>query len=493
MFFNYSIGFLAAAGILIPLIIHLWNIKEGKTLKIGSIVLLGESAKQSAKSLKIKDWLLFLLRSLLILLIAFLLAEPFIKIVNPIKSLKGWVLFEKADYANLSATQKTDINLLTAQGFEIHDFDYGFRTISVEDSSSFLKEKAGNIPPLSLIKQLNTQFGNNFKTIIYTALTQNRFKGELPKNHLDLEIRAIELSDTLQQAVIYAFVGNQDSIQFLLSKSNTTKTTFEKINYSPNDKNIELKIENGETWVRFKSQADWIKVINKPLKIDVYADEKQDANYLNSALKAIASFTKMKIVINNIQQVSLISTDADWIFWLSQKAFNQQNKLNENTKLFSYESGKTENLNSFLSLGNEEGGKIYKRIENDSLNSENLWTDGFGNTILSKNRNSKNTKFHFYSRLNPQWIDLVWSAKFPQVLMPILFNHSNYMNEAYDIGNNDKRTLSKNKLLGVNEQSFNKNKTIAKVDLPIASYFWIAAFFIFFLERIITYRQKLNG
>jgi hypothetical protein len=31
MLFNYTIGFLAAAGILIPLIIHLWNIKEGKT------------------------------------------------------------------------------------------------------------------------------------------------------------------------------------------------------------------------------------------------------------------------------------------------------------------------------------------------------------------------------------------------------------------------------------------------------------------------------
>ena len=86
MFFTYTIGFLAATGIIVPLIVHLWNVKKGKTLKIGSIILLGESAKQSSKSFQIKDWLLFLLRSLLIIIIAFLLAEPFLKINNAEKN-----------------------------------------------------------------------------------------------------------------------------------------------------------------------------------------------------------------------------------------------------------------------------------------------------------------------------------------------------------------------------------------------------------------------
>ena len=489
MLFNYSIGFLAAAGIIIPLIIHLWNIKEGKTLKIGSIALLGESAKQSAKSLKIKDWLLFILRSLLILLIAFLLAEPFIKIINSDKNLKGWVLFSKADYANLSITQKSDINKLTEQGFEIHDFDKGFEIISIADSSSFSDKKTPNIPPLSLIKQLNSELGDNFKTIIYNNLKQFDFKGDLPKIHLDLEIRPINTSYTLRQAVIYAFTSQQDSIKILLSKSNASKTTFETINYSPTDKNIITKIEDGETWFQYKTQTDWVKVNNKSFKIDVFADDNQDANYLNAALKAIASFADMKFDINVIRQPALISTDSDWIFWLSKKPFNQQNKLNKNTKIFSYASGKTENINSFLSIENQKAGKIYRRINSDSLSKENLWTDGFGNAILSKN----NTQFNFYSRLNPQWMDLVWSAKFPEMLMPILFNQSNYINEDYDLGINDNRRIAVNQVLNIDEQSSDKKAKLSKVDFPLASYFWIAAFFIFLLERVITYRQKING
>ena len=55
----------AIGGIVIPLIIHLWNIKKGKTLKVGSISLLGESSRQSAKSLKLIDLLLLFLRCLL--------------------------------------------------------------------------------------------------------------------------------------------------------------------------------------------------------------------------------------------------------------------------------------------------------------------------------------------------------------------------------------------------------------------------------------------
>ena len=72
----YPIGLLALAGLIIPVIIHLWSVKTGKTLKIGSINLLGESANATSKSLKITDWLLFVLRCLLLIIIGLMLAQP---------------------------------------------------------------------------------------------------------------------------------------------------------------------------------------------------------------------------------------------------------------------------------------------------------------------------------------------------------------------------------------------------------------------------------
>ncbi len=493
MFFTYTIGLLAAAGIIVPLIIHLWNIKKGKTLKIGSVFLLGESAKQSSKSFQIKEWLLFLLRSLLILMIAFLLAEPFLKTENSEKNIKGWILFNESKYADLSSKQKAEIKLLSENGFEIHDFDIGFNKIALVDSQSYFNKKASNIPPFSLIKQLNSQLAGDFKTIVYTNLSQSKFQGSIPKVHLDLEIRNIDLKDTLSQSVIYAFVGKQDSIKVLCMKSSTSQTTFETVNYSVNNKNLALNIDNGESFIRFKNQKNWVKVISKPLKIEVYADDKQDAVYLNSALKAIAGFTKTNIIINNPQQPSLISNDADWIFWLSEKPFYQQNKLNETTRLFSYAVGKAENINSFLKTGRNENTKVYKIIKHNSSFDENLWTNGFGDEMLSKNRLGKNTNFLFYSRLNLNWTDLVWSENFPKLLMPILFTESNFMNENYDADINDKRNIAKNQLLTFDEKSLSKTKTISKIDYPIAPYFWIAAILIFFLERILTYRKKANG
>lgn len=493
MLFNYTIGLLATAGIIVPLIIHLWNVKKGKTLKIGSIVLLGESAKQSAKSFQIKDWLLFLLRCLLILMIAFLLAEPILKTENSEKNIKGWILFNESSYFDLSAKQKAEIKLLNEQGFEIHNFDSGFKLVALADSQYYLNQKASDILPFSLIKQLNAQLAGNFKTIIYTDLNQSKFEGSIPKVHLDLEIRNIDLKDTLNQSVIYAFVGRQDSIKVLCMKSSPSQTNYQTINYSIDNKNLELNIEKGESQIRFKNQKNWVKVKSKPLKIEVYTDDKQDAVYLNSALKAIATFTKMNIDIENLQQPSLISTDVDWIFWLSEKPFTQQNKLGEKTKLFSYAIGKTEIINSFLNTGTSEGGKVYKRIKHNSSSDENLWTDGFGDEMLSKNRIGKNTNFLFYSRLNLNWTDLVWSENFPKLLMPILFTESNFINKNYDADVNDKRNIAKNQLLTLEGQSLNKTKSISKIDYPVAPYFWIAAILIFFLERILTYRKKANG
>jgi hypothetical protein len=493
MFFTYTIGFLAATGIIVPLIVHLWNVKKGKTLKIGSIILLGESAKQSSKSFQIKDWLLFLLRSLLIIIIAFLLAEPFLKIDNLVNNTKGWVLFNESKYVDLSAKQKAEIKLLNEKGFEIHDFDIGFDKIALKDSLSFFKKQSSNILSFSLIKQLNSQLAENFKTIIYTDLSQSKFAGSIPKVHFDLEIRDINSKDTLSQSVSYAFVNRQDSIKLLLMISSPSQTTYQTVNYSVNSKNLELKIEEGESFIRYKNQKNWVKVFSKPLKVEVYSDEKQDAIYLNSALKAISSFTKMNFAVNNLQQPSLISNDADWIFWLSEKPFKQLNKLSEKTKLFSYAVGKTKIINSFLKTRVSESDKIFKSIEHVKSKEENLWTDGFGNGLLSKSNTGNNNRFMFYSRLNPQWTDLVWSENFPRLLMPVLFTESNFMNKNYDSDINDKRKVAENQFFIFNRKSLNKVKSISKIDYPIASYFWIIAFLIFFLERILTYRQKANG
>ncbi|NND11568.1 MAG: hypothetical protein HKN96_10170, partial [Flavobacteriaceae bacterium] len=80
MTFLYPSYLWALLGLIVPLAIHLWSKKEGKTIKIGSIKLLSEADSKQSRSIKLNEYWLLLLRMLSVALLVFILAEPgFIK------------------------------------------------------------------------------------------------------------------------------------------------------------------------------------------------------------------------------------------------------------------------------------------------------------------------------------------------------------------------------------------------------------------------------
>jgi len=79
------------AGIIAPVVIHLWNNKQGRVLSIGSIDFLDKTSLRKARSRRISDWWLLVLRCLLLILLALLLAGPFWK-RRPDVDKKGWVM-----------------------------------------------------------------------------------------------------------------------------------------------------------------------------------------------------------------------------------------------------------------------------------------------------------------------------------------------------------------------------------------------------------------
>ena len=90
-------------------------------LKVGSIAFLQNSSKQYAKSFKINDWPLLLLRCLLIVLGSFLLAGPLWK-KSTIKE-KGWLLIDKQGFNKGYNTYKPLIDSLMKDGFTFHYFN----------------------------------------------------------------------------------------------------------------------------------------------------------------------------------------------------------------------------------------------------------------------------------------------------------------------------------------------------------------------------------
>ncbi|MEO5909735.1 MAG: BatA domain-containing protein [Pelobium sp.] len=493
MSFLYPIGLLALAGIVIPLIIHLWNVKEGKTLKIGSIAFLGESSSQSSKSLKIKDWFLLLLRCLIVMIIAFLIAGPYIQKKLIRNGQAGWILVEPQNLNSVYQQHKKSIDSLLKNGFELHQLALEFPLLKLSDTSNLADNKRKKLPLSSLIKQLNNQLPPNFKTIVYGDLKQSSFIGALPAISLDLEFHQLNNKDSVLQKAISAYWSVNDSLKVLVMNSSSDATNYQLENFTPKNSHLEMKTEDGESFVKTKTQNDWIKVNNKPLEVAIYSDYRTDANYLNAALRAIRSFTKRKINIKTVANSSSISSNEDWVFWLSEKSIPLH--LTKKSSIFLYQKGKMQPMQTSLILGTAFKPKLYQRVKSDSIDLEKIWTDGFGNSILGFEQKNEVNIYHFYSRLDPQWSDFVWSESFAKALMPILFAKPNHLKEFgfYPDNEDERRIASSENLLKVNKKgSSGKIKKQATIQQSIADWFWFIGLVLFLIERLVTYKQQKN-
>jgi len=495
MQFLYPIGLFALLGILVPVLIHLWNVKQRKTLKIGSISFFGESASKSSRSFKIADWLLLLLRCLLIIMIALLLAAPYLT-KKLTASDKGWVLVEKAQFQNLTVAQQQEIDSLLKNGFELHDFNLGFAEWQLKDTVSKEVVNPSKLSYNALIKQLNTQLPAGFKVYLYAQNSFTRYDGKIAPSPLAIQFRTYAAPDSLISKVVGAYYTNSDSLRAILMNSSPKETNYSYQNITNETKNITLRIDAGSSFLKTKEQLNWIKADTSTLHIAIYEERNQnDAAYLKSAILAIRDFSGRKISLHQIQHPTDFSSQIGMLFWLSVKPIPANITHHKGLILFSYEAGKEQSLASILltkrgTAPSSEGSDLYKRIILGTKDGEAIWTDGFGNGMLTFTQKEGNDHYHFYGRFNPQWTDLVWNEAFVKAMLPIVLAPPKELADfGFELDSADKRTTDQSDIFTVNHTS--KLAGIAVyVQNPMSNWLWILAFLIFLAERILSFNQK---
>lgn len=441
----YPIGLLALAGLIIPVVIHLWNTKQGKTLKIGSIVLLSENATSNSKSFKLTDLLLFFLRCLILILIAFLLAQPYLKKTILTTKNNGWILIDKTSFKSVYKTQHNLIDSLLNIGFELHDFNLGFKPFSLKDSTS-KAETTSRLSYNSLLNQLNKQMPQGYSAYLFADRRLNNFEGNAPK--LDFNL-------------VWKEVKNQDSLKTwstkFLAKAYEGKSTPSVTSYSANQMQI-----------------------LPTLTVAIYDPKGEDSKYIKAALRAISDFTKRRI------EIEKSIAKADVVFWLSDEPIASSDEQ----RILSYQKGKIIAVNASLRLSADanEAIELKKRIAADNLKGAAVWTDSYGEPILLKEQSSNH--FHFYSRFNPQWTDLVWNEQFVKVLIPIVLGNESAADFGFEANDGDQRVLDKAQLTKakINSVGVSNITTNAALDKII----WILAFILLLIERILSFRKKPN-
>lgn len=253
------IWLVAMAGILVPVIVHLWNDRRGKVLRIGSVALLDGASKRMAWRRRITQLWLLLLRCLLLLAVALLLAGPYWQ-RRPHG--KGWVLVAP-DGAGFERPGGR-IDSLVAAGYERH---------ILKDTSNYW---AGFV-----LADLEAPAGLPF--YVFTPGLVNRFGGMRPVTSRDIHWEVYAPADSVVRWTQRTWASGRDSMVVLDGLSRATGTNWER-------RRVALAGPVDTAVLRYR----------------VYGS---DAKYVVAAMKALERVSGRPIA----------EGDGGWLFWLSAK------------------------------------------------------------------------------------------------------------------------------------------------------------------------------
>ncbi|NEU07311.1 hypothetical protein GZH53_03200 [Flavihumibacter sp. R14] len=500
---------MAIGAVIIPLAIHLWSVKKGKTLKIGSIQLFGESSKQHSRSLRFQDLWLLLLRCLLLIILALLLAVPLIIEKAPAEKVKGWILLDKSHLQESYHAFKPGIDSLVKLGFQTHYFNPGFREFSLADTAKMeagdRRDSISSLSYWSLAKALDDQLPVDARAYIFTGNHLNRFKGSRPLLRSNITWNTYSPADSVFNKITGAYLSQRDSLRLILAQSRPNgifysleNTSSEKINPA-----YEL-IGADQAGIRYNPSGSLkqymdtsvVKIDTASIRIALYTDKHPaDMAYVKAALEAVQSFSQRRISITTYRDPAKLSNGLNWLFWLSDEPINKNIKAKA-ANIFSYQAGKTVTPGNSTILASDLAhysllnAALFKRKLGNKPKSEGsvLWEDESGSPVLLQAPNGQSSELKFFSRFDPEWNELVWSPRFPEVLMELVFKQ-------YEISAGgemtDRRALAVPQIKpAVNKEPKSSFRGPGLKKSMLDRHLWVLLMVLFALERWVSYKQK---
>jgi len=425
----------ALAGLSVPVIIHLWNQRPGKTLLVGSIALVTASTLSNTRKVRLSEWWLLLLRCLLFTVITLALAGPVWK-QKIIHNEKGWVLLPPHTAAVAYQQFKPTIDSLLAEGYQLHYFTSGFAKATLRDATE-LKDDTVHVQTLS-----------------YRAIT-----------------------DMLQQTVdadlpLYVFTDNY--LQHFGGERNTAALNLHWQTYTPRD----------TTALTTKTKA--------ALKVAIFSGaQKEDGQYIRAAIEAIRSYTKKEIIITLAASAGAIPADQDWLFWLSADSIPQGIAA---AHVLHYAKGTPVADRSFvLPAANSSFAAValYKAVMADTADKREgtvYWKDAFGQPLLLATEKQHTVYYSLYTHIDPVWNALPWSSSFPQLIYQLLYPSPA---ESIITGN---AMIDSNQLLPLpadREALSGKLPSYASVSLSGTA--WMLSLLLLLAERCVSFFHRKKG
>ncbi len=504
--FLNPIWLIGTAAVIIPVPIHLWNIRPGKVFKVGSIGLMDAASRKSSRSLKLLDIPLLLLRCLMLIMLALVLALPVWQKRIPVTKAKGWILIPKEHFNAAYQKFKPTVDSLTRAGYEFHYFNPGFVKSNIaqilhptkDTVTSLDSVKSNNTQPnyWNLIRQLSNKIASDLPVYLFTPNQAKYFAGTKPEAALQLHWETYTPTDSTSTWIPNTWFTPSGDVRVVqgLSTPSGTSYHYTNIRQSAGNNLYNIQTDNGKAQISLTGVNQPSMTIDTTAqRIIIYADNNSfDAGYIKAALQALSQFTQRKTVIKTISNPAQVPNNTDWLFWLSEKPINK-NYLERCRHVLAYQAGKPLTVNSWMSnagpfasaVADVNKVNLYRLINGEGGIQTPIWQEASSKPVLTSNRQDSTQIYHFYSRFNPAWNDLVWSNNFPAWLLQLMqepvSNSSNV---------NDKRVLSRQQYLpqlSTDTHTIAATKNTATQNL--SRYFWIALIVAFAAERWLSHRK----
>ncbi len=483
-------------GIAVPVVLHLWNDRRGKVLPVGSVFLLQGASRRISFSRRLTRLWLLVLRCLMLLLLSLLLAGPVVRLAAA-KPEKGWVLtagvgdFAQGGVPGAASAAGAGIPAadLVRDGLAGDGAQSGTTAGLPADTRA-----AADLPAVadSLIKagykwqeMRDSNYWEAFAKAdrdapagvpfyIFTTGELIHFAGIRPETERPVHWTILPDSGE-SHWVGRAWLASSDSIVVSSGVSLATSTVFRH----------GVRPAGGQ------------RVYDTTLHVLIGADRREDARYVEAAVRAVGEYTRRKIDVAAAGPTGVYS--ADWLFWLSTRPLPAGHFLH----VWKYEAGKEKKAATWM-----EGVEVSKEIEGapaggmdnggmkdngemmggggmkdnggaiDANMGGNRWTDGFGRGILSAVGGADT--FRFYSRLDPAWNGLVWDPCFPILLKGVLFGQDS-------LSRQDRRALDPEQIIPTVKKANAVKVAVTHRDWDAGFICWILLLLVFILERIVSF------
>ncbi|MGN7818874.1 BatA domain-containing protein [Chitinophaga sp. 22536] len=430
-----------ATGIAVPVFIHLWYRRPGKVLRISSVQLLAASSVRHARSWRVSDWWLLLLRCLLIVLLALLLSQPVWRKPLTARTVKGWVVTEQAAYPAF----RHQIDSLLQQGFQLHATDTAFTHLRRPEE---LTPDTSTASYWQLLQTLSHKVPADLPVYLFTGNRLARFSGPMPAVALALHWQTMTPGDSVDNWNDYTYLLDNDSLRIRKGRSTPAGTVFSYHDTQPG---------NSDT---------------ATLYYTIYTDKyPEDARYLEAALKAVRQYTHRKISLLSVRQATAIPASQDWLWWLSDSPVPTNIKA---VRTIRYATGTPQTVSA--TIGNTDI-QVFRRLPaTDTAGA--MWRDSYGNPLL--------TKDNLYTHIDPTWNELPWSGEFPEKLLELML-------PATWEKQHDRRSIDTRQLTLPAPAAAVKPAVLPQQETSLEKTVWIILLLAFCVERYLSSKTAVKS